>query len=300
MRLRLLTELALRGTIAAVADAVMLSPSAVSQQLAVLETETKTSLLERYGRRVRLTAAGELLVAEAHEILAAIERAEARLEALRTEVSGSIRISALPSAAGTLVPSVVAGLRERHPLLAIHVTELETHEALRALRLADLDVALIDDSDSQADVEDRLIRRIALFQDRLVAVVPPDHRLRRAKSVALDLLRDESWAMEEPDTTYCRFVTDLCRRAGFEPAVVVRARSIDVLLAFIESGAGVSILPELHLRGTRRRIVHIPIATQVSRRVMIATRRAGANHPAVQAALHAFTTRFQAPSPDSA
>ncbi len=288
MRLRLLTELAARGTIAAVAEAVLLSPSAVSQQLAVLETETKTSLLERYGRRVRLTAAGRLLVAEAQEILGAIERAEARLETLRTQVGGTVRLGSLPSAAATLVPSVLSGLRERYPLLSVHVMEMETREALDGLRLAELDLALIDDSDGRADVPDPLIRRIALFDDPLVAVLPPGHPLEHEGPIRVDRLREEKWVTEEPGTTYSALVAGLCRRAGFEPAVVVQARSIDVLLAFIESGAGVSILPMLHHSGTRRRVVHIPLEPKISRRVIVAMRRASADHPAVRAVTDAF------------
>src|ERR671938_1515775 len=97
-RLRLLRELNERGTIAAVADALQFSPSAVSQQLAQLEREAGVPLLERAGRNVRLTAAGQTLVGHADALLARLEAAEADLEATAEQVTGTLRVATFQSA----------------------------------------------------------------------------------------------------------------------------------------------------------------------------------------------------------
>src|SRR3984893_8597073 len=109
-RMRLLREVALRGTIAATAEAMSYTASAVSQQLSALEKETGTELLERNGRRVRLTEAGRTLVAHTEAVLSELERAEAALEAVGTTVSGVVRVAAFPSVAAAVVAPALASL----------------------------------------------------------------------------------------------------------------------------------------------------------------------------------------------
>src|SRR5579883_2005531 len=120
-RLRLLREVALRGTIAAAAAAIGYTPSAVSQQLSVLERETGVPLLERAGRRLELTAAGRALVQRAGDVLAALEAATVAVEATRTTVTGSVRLTSFPSVSASLVVPALAGLEAEYPGLEITV-----------------------------------------------------------------------------------------------------------------------------------------------------------------------------------
>lgn len=124
-RMRLLLELSRRGTIAAVAEALAYSPSAVSQQLGVLEKEAGTALLEPFGRRVRLTPEGEALAAHAETILTELERAEADLSASSGEVRGTLRIAAFQSAVLTLLPDALIDLSRDHIDLRVEATEME-------------------------------------------------------------------------------------------------------------------------------------------------------------------------------
>src|SRR6516165_1641447 len=132
-RLRLLRELARRGTIAAVAEALSYSPSAVSQQLTALEKETGVRLLEPAGRRVRLTAQADLLVAHTEVLLEEMERAEAALAQSLNETVGTLRVAAFQTAVLTLVPPALTQLGQQHPRLRIEVIELEPEVALPAL-----------------------------------------------------------------------------------------------------------------------------------------------------------------------
>src|SRR5690606_1089685 len=124
-RLRLLRELAQRGTLAAVADALSYSPSSVSQQLALLEKEVGVPLLEPVGRRVRLTAQAQILVAHADAVFATLEAAEADIAASLTEVTGVVRLAAFQTAALALVPDALTRLRRQHPRLRVHLIEME-------------------------------------------------------------------------------------------------------------------------------------------------------------------------------
>src|SRR5919206_3749549 len=141
-RLRLLRELAYRQTIAAVAQALSYTPSAVSQQLAALEREAGVRLLERDGRRVRLTPAAETLVGHVEAMLDRLEQAEAALAAARQGISGRLRVAAFPSAGRAILPAALAALGREHPGLEITVAEMDPRRAAEALRAAELDAAL--------------------------------------------------------------------------------------------------------------------------------------------------------------
>src|SRR4051794_22220689 len=130
-RLRLLSELHERGTIAAVADALRFTPSAVSQQLALLERETGVKLLEKSGRGVRLTDPALTLVEHANALLQRAARAEADLAAAASTVSGRARIAAFPSVALALAIPAIERLGA-HPRLRCELVEAEPEEALPA------------------------------------------------------------------------------------------------------------------------------------------------------------------------
>lgn len=121
-RLRLLRELARRGTITAVAQALSYSPSAVSQQLTTLEKETGVRLLEPAGRRVRLTTQADLLVTQTEILLEEMERAEAALAQSLNQTIGTLRVAAFQTAVLTLVPPALTQLGQQHPKLRIEVT----------------------------------------------------------------------------------------------------------------------------------------------------------------------------------
>src|SRR5664280_2456175 len=138
-RLQLLRELSRRGSVKAAAEAMSVTPSAVSQQLALLEREAGIELLEKRGRTIRLTAAGVALVRHADTITGAIAAAEADLAAMQGVVAGTIAVAAFPTAARTVMPSVMAALGARHPALRLTMRDLEADESIAALRMDEID-----------------------------------------------------------------------------------------------------------------------------------------------------------------
>jgi DNA-binding transcriptional LysR family regulator len=244
-RLRLLVHLETLGTVRAVAEALRMSPSSVSQQLAVLERESRTTLLEHHGRRVTLTPAATVLAAHGREILGRIEAAEADLAQRRAEPLGVVRVGSFSSGLHALVLPAAVRLRATHPGLRVDCVELESHDSLPALRRGELDVALIVDfHDGWLPVDDRLRLR-PLAGDPVVLVLPRDHPSAGADTVDLASLSDQRWALDQGGSYFHDLVVRLCRRAGFEPVVAGRYASYSLMLQHVESGLAVAALPEL-------------------------------------------------------
>src|SRR6266851_4905645 len=142
-RLRVLKEVAYRGSVSGAADALSYTQSAVSQQIAALEAETGMALLERHPRGVSLTAAGQTLVGHAEGILARLETAEAALSAIAGLRGGRLRMASFPTAGSTLMPLAIANFRSSYPDVELTLAEGEPEEIVPRLRAGELDLALL-------------------------------------------------------------------------------------------------------------------------------------------------------------
>lgn len=290
-RLRLLTQLESLGTVRAVAEALGLSPSSVSQQLSVLERESRAVLLEHHGRRVSLTPAGVRLAAHAREILRHIEVAEADLTERRTEAVGEVRVAAFSSALHALVLPVAERLRRLHPRLRIAVTELEPHHGLSALHRGDADLAVVYDfADGWLPV-DAQARRVPLGSDPVVLVLPADHPVAEgAGPVELAALAGERWAMDQPGCYLCELITRLCRQAGFEPVIAGRYASYALLLEHVRTGLAVAALPALAV-DERRGVVVRALTPPLTRNILAAVPAGPEPLPAVRTVLRELRSR---------
>ncbi|MBB0229531.1 LysR family transcriptional regulator [Streptomyces calidiresistens] len=171
-RLRLLRELSRRGTIAAVAEALAFSPSAVSQQLGVLEREAGVALLERTGRRVTLTPAGLRLVGHAEAVLERLERAAAELAEVRSGPAGPVRVGVFPSAGRSLLPRALDFLAGHRPALEPMIVEIDPAAVGDALRAGDLDAALVHTYDFVPDRPEPGVESLPLFSEAMYLAHP--------------------------------------------------------------------------------------------------------------------------------
>src|SRR6478672_767030 len=199
-RLRVLREVAQRGSFSAAADALAYTQPAVSQQIAALEREAGTRLVERNARGVRLTDAGRALVEHADAILARLADAEAELEAIAGLRGGRLRLVAFPSAGATLAPRAVAAFRERHPAVDITLIPGEPDYGIAALRGGETDIALLIESGFET-CHDPAIERTRIMDDPMYALLPAGHPLAARRRLRLDDLREDSWIMGPPVTT---------------------------------------------------------------------------------------------------
>src|ERR687892_1278292 len=190
-RLRLLSELARRGTIAEVARVVGYTPSAISQSLLQLEREAGVPLLERDGRRVRLTPAAHGLVARTDRVLAELDAAEAELAADHGTVRGTVVIGSFPSAAAGLVVPAVADLRNMHPELSCPVVEHEPEDGIPVLRSGELDVLVSESYEGVPAVPTGGLEAHELLSEPLLLVLPRTDAAR--EPVALESLAGARW-----------------------------------------------------------------------------------------------------------
>src|SRR5919199_6583692 len=141
-RMRVLREVAIRGSFSAAAEALSFTQSAVSQQIAALEREAHTMLVQRNARGVRLTEAGEALVRHTEAVMARLAEAEAELGAIAGLRGGRLRMAAFESAGATLMPLAIAEFRQRHPAVELSMTLGEPEDSEPRLKSGELDLAL--------------------------------------------------------------------------------------------------------------------------------------------------------------
>jgi DNA-binding transcriptional LysR family regulator len=286
-RLRLLSELSRRGTIAEVARVAGYTPSAVSQALAQLEREAGTALLERDGRRVRLTAAAHGLVARTERALAELDAAEAELAAEHEAVRGEIVIGAFPSAAAGLVVPAVAELSKRHPELTCSVREHEPEDGIPLLRSGELDLLVSERYEEVEPVPAGGLEPTLLMSEPLRLVLPRSDR--RRSPVALATLAGERWIAGLAGTQFAAALEHACRAAGFRPLIVHRADDALLFQALVASGAGIGLLPALACAGSDEvRFAEVAASAPPRRQIDALARRAAAGRPALAAALDAL------------
>src|SRR3954468_24623707 len=255
-RLRVLREVAAQGSFSAAADALSYTQSAVSQQIAALEREAGTRLVERSARGVTLTDAGRALVAHADAILARLADAEQELEAIAGLRGGRLRLAAFPSACATLMPLAIARFRERHPGVDLSLDPADPDPALRALGAGDSDIALSIEATFETPADHEGLERIVLLDDPMYVMLAADHPLARKSRLRLQDLAGESWMVGTAG--YCpdaNIFLRACQSAGFDPRIAFQLDDYLAIQGFVAAGMGVSFIPDLALVAVRDDIV---------------------------------------------
>jgi DNA-binding transcriptional LysR family regulator len=269
-RMRVLREVATRGSFSAAAEALSFTQSAISQHVAALERETGTQLVERGSRGVRLTEAGQALVGHAEVILARLEAAEDELAAIAGLRGGRLRLISFQSAGSTLVPRAVAEFHGRHPGVELSMVEGEPDEAAARLKAGEVDLALVYDHESTPDLLPPELELAHLADDRYDALLPIDHPLAKRRRLGLADLADEPW-IGSGSTAGCRKITEaVCREAGFAPKVAFESDETLACQALVAAGVGVTIMPRLALTAIHPGIVARRLADAPVRRILAA------------------------------
>jgi DNA-binding transcriptional LysR family regulator len=275
--------------VTAAAEVLHLTPSAVSQQLAALETEVGQELLERRGRRVGITSAGRLLLAHADTILADVERAEDAMRLHANGVNGEVRVVAFATAITLLVAPALSRLRETTPGLELVVRDAEGHQGITYLLDGGADLAIAVEHRGSPRADDRRLARIPLYAEPFVAVLPPSHPAADRDTVELSMLADDPWVMTTPGNPIRDVVLLACEQAGFQPRIVHQSDDFRAVAALVAAGAGVSLVPRLAVpEPTLARIRPLPDPAPV-RRVYAAVRASRADHPLITATLAVLT-----------
>lgn len=287
-RMRILREVAARGSIAAAAEALYLSPSAVSQQMSTLERESGVDLLERVGRGVRLTPAGERLVQHADRVLAVLEEAQADIDAVAHGVAGRVHASAFPTAARALLVPALARLKADYPRLQLKMVDMEPEESIPLLRVGELDILITYEFEMLPMPREPGMERIALMSEPMAIALPVNHPL-AAGPVSIADLKDEQWVVGRDGSPFLEVQVHIANEAGYEPHVDLHSNDYQVILATVEAGLGVALVPPMARFADYPGVAfRQPADMEIRRHIVAVIRRGSSTSPAVAAALSAI------------
>jgi DNA-binding transcriptional LysR family regulator len=294
--LRVMRAIADEGSFTAAATSLGYTQPAISQMVRRLEQRTGTALVERMGRHVRLTEAGEVLARHAVTVLAALDAAEEEVAAIAGLRAGRVRLMAFPSSSASLVPRALALLKRRYPEISVRFSEGEPPESLAALRAGECDLAVAfayegTDVGRGEDLDNFVIR--PLLDDEVRLAVPPEHPLAKHEVVDLALAAEEEWIAGCPR---CRgHLVSLADNAGFRPNVAFETEDYVAVLGLVRSGLGVALVPDLILEAAHEHgIVARPLQPPSRRHIHVVTTEDLLRVPAVAATVDALVESAQA------
>jgi DNA-binding transcriptional LysR family regulator len=277
-RLRVLLEVARRGSFTAAATALSYTPSAVSQQIAALEREAGTTLVERGPRGVLLTEPGRVLAREADEILGRLAAAELELQALAGLRAGLLRLGWFATAGATLMPHAIAAFQRRHPAVELDLFEGDPDECVPRLRARELELALVYQFELEPPVAADL-EQVPLVTDPLYVGLPAGHPLGARKRIDLVELAEERWIQGVRHGSTLEVLPRACRLAGFEPRIAFRTDDRIAVEGLVAAGLGVALIPQLTLPTARPDIAVRPLAAKGLSRQVRAALPTGAYRP---------------------
>ncbi|MEU3507858.1 LysR family transcriptional regulator [Streptomyces longwoodensis] len=297
-RLRALHAVSVHGTVGRAAAALGYTPSAVSQQIAKLERETRTVLLEREGRGVRLTAEAHQLVATAQQLMAIVERAETDLERRRGLPSGRLTLAAFPSAARGLLPGVLAELARRHPALDARLTEVDPHLSVDLVAKGAVDLAVAHDWDIAPLPAPAGVEHAVIGDDLCDLLVPAGHPFAGRAAVRREELGGERWVCQPPGRVCHDWLVRTLRAAGHEPDLVHTAEENPTLVALVAAGLGIALIPRLGRGPLPEGVVEVRLDPLPVRRLYALWREGAARRPAIAETVRALQAHWgSAPTP---
>jgi DNA-binding transcriptional LysR family regulator len=296
--LRVMKAISDEGSFTGAALALGYSQPAISQMVRRLEQRTGTVLVERVGRNVRLTEAGQVLARHAVAVLSALDAAEEEVAAIAGLRAGRVRLMAFPSSSATLVPRALALVKERFPDVQVSFTEAEPPESLAALRAGECDLAVAfayEGTEIGRGEEDMdLFVTQKLLDDSVKIALPHRHPLAGEDVIELTALSAENWIAGCPR---CRgHLLQLCSNEGFTPHVGFETEDYVAVLGLVAEGLGVALVPDLILRTAHHHdVVTKPIKPASSRTISVVTTPDLQRVPAVQATIDALVEATKTP-----
>lgn len=284
-RLQLLIAVSEHKTVTAAAEALYRSPSGVSKQLKELAAELDIDLLERQGRRVRLTPAGQRLVDHARALNAQWETALGDTAAASRQLCGPVTIGSFPTAISSLVTSTVSELRARHERLRPFVVETYSREVLVALESGAIDVGLFVAEEATSRIEDSHIDICDLMDDPIDLLIPHDHRFNDYDEVTLEDAAREEWIIGQPHQDSYAELLAATRAVGYSPRVSHYAQELTAVTGLVAAGLGIAAVPRIAMTVFHPNVNQIALAGRdvPRRRILLAMRRGSADNPRISA-----------------
>lgn len=293
-QLRVLREVAERGSFSAAAEALDYTQSAVSKQIAALERDAGIALVERAIRPVRLTDAGRALLVHAEAAFSHLAAADNELAAIAGLRGGTLRLGTFASAGATVVVPALSAFHARYPDIRLSLIEAEPRESIARVRAGELDLAVIYDYPALPSSLDEHLAATPLLDDSFELVIPSDHPLAHKRRLTLQALASERWLFPRVtggvSSTYDRLMRGACAAAGFEPQILFDINDCQTAQGFVAAGMGIAVLPHLALYPLHRGVNVRKIRDAPTRRVLAITLRGSSPPPPACAALELLQT----------
>lgn len=284
-RLVILRELKQQGTMSAAARELSYTHSAVSQQLALLERETGVALLERAGRGVRLTPAGEELVANTEAVLAALEKAESDLATAHERPQGVVRMAAFTTVSRIIVPDALRILLSEFPGVEVQVTRADPEFGVKMLMSRQVDLVLTDGYPGTEQISAPGISATVLGTDPVRAYLPQS-----ASGQDEDDVSRMSWVLEPRTSAATQWALRVCRERGFEPRVVHTSSDLLFHLRMVEKGLAAAFLPDMVVRESGAHLTPSAwLPSDQQRSIQLLQRTGSESHPIHDAVSDAIT-----------
>jgi DNA-binding transcriptional LysR family regulator len=282
-RLRVLREVAARGSISAAADALSYTPSAVSQQMATLEREIGVALVERGPRSITLTDAGRALAEHAEIILSQLEIAEMEVREIAGLRGGRLRLATFRTAGETVMAQAISAFQERHPGVELRLIEGEPEDYLPLIRTGEIDLGLGFEYEQVPRIRVESSDETLLMEEVIGVALPEHHPLAAQPVLTLEDLEDQEWIGSTPRSSVHKFTELICRAAGYEPSIRFETDDYHVAQALVAAGVGITFLPRLAALAAHPGIVYRPVVPPPSRRIFAVYRAGGMRSPTTRA-----------------
>jgi molybdate transport repressor ModE-like protein len=286
-RIRVLCEVARRGSFSSAATALGYTQPAISRQIATLEAEIGMPLVRRVPQGVVLTDAGRLLTDRGETIIARLTEVEQELRALAGLDGGTLRLASFASAAAAIVPLAVAAFRARHPSIELSIVMADPVESLPLLRSGELDLVISHEPPGETPGDHTFgTEAIHLFDDPMYVAMHAAHPRAEDPAPALECFADEPWMLATTDTCPdSRLFLRACHAAGFEPEIAFQNDDYQAMLGFVAAGVGVALIPDMVARGVRDDVVVRALDPPAPSRPIQAVLPTGYRSPAASAML---------------
>ncbi|MCW2801521.1 MAG: LysR family transcriptional regulator [Aeromicrobium sp.] len=295
-RLELLRELAERGTVGAVADAMQVTPSAVSQQLKVLEREAGYTLIEPSGRGVTLTVAGQALAQTATEIAVAIERAEGQWREFMKQPAGRVTLTTFPTGGEMLLSGLLTRMADV-PEVELILSDEDGITTDFAELTPDFDVVLADSPTTSAAWHERGLQVVPLMSEPLDVALPEGHPLAKKASLSPKDVVGETWIGVPHDYPFDRVLGQVVAATGEPVRVAQRISDNSIVEALVAGGHGIAILPRFTTREHGNGLVTRPlVGIRAKREISALLRPDRFERPSVRLVIQALRDEARAVS----
>nr|WP_106780662.1 LysR family transcriptional regulator [Lysinibacillus timonensis] len=266
-QLRYFVEVAEREHISEAAEHLHVAQSAVSRQIANLESELGTPLFERIGRNVKLTPIGKIFLDHTVTALKAIDYAVKQVEEYLDPAKGTIKIGFPTSLASYVLPTVISAFKREYPDVSFHLRQGSYRYLIDAVKNRELNLAFL----GPVPPKDEVLNTMILFSENIHALLPANHPLAKNDKLNLVDLKKEKFVLFPEGYILNKVAVDACKAAGFVPNVTSEGEDMDALKGLVAAGIGITLLPDSSLNdSTPRFTIRVPIESpNISRTVGI-------------------------------